>query len=236
MVSVVIPAYNEEELIGKCLDSLVAQKTTEQFEVVLVDNNSTDNTSKIAEGYQGKLNLRIILEKEKGRGIARFVGFQQARGDIILSTDADTVVPPDWIEKVIHHLKSSQAVAVAGPCKIADCNWFTNLVFNFIQPASMRIHKLFRGFYWMSGFNFGVYKDIYDKSGGFNRGLNVQEDVEIAVKVKKLGKIIYAPDTKVTASGRRFKNGLISGLLPYLTTYISYFFLKKQDPDLSDVR
>ncbi len=236
MVSVVIPAYNEEELIGKCLDSLVAQKTTEQFEVVLVNNNSTDNTAKIAATYQGKLNLRIILEKERGRGIARFVGFQQASGEIILSTDADTVVPPDWIEKMVYHLKNSHAVAVAGPFKIDDCDWFTNLVVNFIQPTAMRLHKLFRGFYYMSGFNFAVYKEIYDRSGGFNRGLNSQEDVEIAVKVKKLGKIVYAPDTKVISSGRRFKKGVIRGGLPYISTYITYFFLKKEDPMLSDVR
>lgn len=79
MLSVVIPAYNEEELIGNCLNALVAQKTTEEFEVIVVDNNSRDKTAEIAEKYKSKLNLKILLQKEKGRGAARQKGFAAQR-------------------------------------------------------------------------------------------------------------------------------------------------------------
>ncbi|MDP2874367.1 MAG: glycosyltransferase [bacterium] len=236
MISVVIPAYNEEELIGKCLDSLVAQKTSEEFEVILVDNNSTDNTSKIAESYQGKLNLRIILEKEKGRGTARYAGFKQAQGLIILSLDADTTAPPDWIDKMIGPLGSRQAVATTGPCQFCDGDKFTNTIMSAFQPNSMRLYRLFLGHYWLSGFNFAITKEAYDQSGGFHPKINAQEDIELTFKVNKIGKIKFLPNAVVTASGRRFRKGMIRGFLPYITTYISYFFLKKDNPILSDVR
>ena len=71
MVSIVIPAYNEEKLIGKCLSSLVKQDIGEKIEVILVNNSSTDGTVLKARNYLTKLPLKIITEKKKGRGIAR---------------------------------------------------------------------------------------------------------------------------------------------------------------------
>ena len=97
-VSVVIPAYNEDMVIDMCLDSFVLQKTKHKFEVIIVDNNSTDNTYNLVKSYENKLNLKVIKEEQKGRGVARNTGFAHATGDIILSTDADAIVPPHWIE------------------------------------------------------------------------------------------------------------------------------------------
>ncbi|OGY09045.1 MAG: hypothetical protein A2782_00975 [Candidatus Blackburnbacteria bacterium RIFCSPHIGHO2_01_FULL_43_15b] len=113
MVSVIIPAYNEEKLIGTCLDSLVEQ-TDANFEVVLVDNNSTDQTSAIAQQYAKKLNLTIVLEKRKGRGKARATGFLKARGQYLLSTDADTTVPPTWVETITRQLDSKNMLPYRG--------------------------------------------------------------------------------------------------------------------------
>jgi len=236
MISIVIPAYNEEKLIGACLDALTQQKTTKKFEVILVDNNSTDKTVIIAEKYKNKLDLKIVLQKVKGRGPARQRGFQEAKGKIIFSTDADTIVPPCWIERLSKTLQESTAVGVTGTCKIVDCGWFTNTCFNFIQPFSMRIYRLIFGHYWFSGFNFAIYKDIYEKSGGFNARLNVQEDSELSFKVSKIGKIKFIPNVPVIFSGRRFQNGLLKGLLPYLTTFIGYFHQKNEQIVLDDVR
>ncbi len=235
MISVVIPAFNEEKNIVACLDALSAQRTKQKFEVVVVDNNSTDKTSSLVRNYKNKLNVRVIFEKEKGRGAARARGFSDARAEIILSTDADTIVPPDWIEKMVTNLRSSSAVAVTGTCMINDCGFITNTLFNFNQPLFMRIYRLFYGHFWLSGFNFAIYKEAYKKSGGFDTKLNAQEDIDISMKVAKVGKIKFVRDSVVLFSGRRFKKGFLRGTVPYVTTFIAYFILGKEIT-LADVR
>lgn len=236
MISVVIPAYNEEKLIKRCLDAFVNQKTTNNFEVILVNNNSTDKTVDIAKTYKNKFNLKIIFEKVKGRGAARKKGFEEASGDIILSTDSDTLLPSDWIVRLSNHLEKSNAVAVSGTCKIVDCDWFTNILFNLLQPLSMRLYKFIFGHYWLSGFSFAIYKDIYKRSGGFNSKLDVQEDIELSFRVSKIGKIKFISDVPVIFSGRRFQKGLMKGLFPYISTFVSYFLYKRDDIVLTDIR
>lgn len=236
MISVIIPAYNEEKKIGECLGSLVNQNTTQKFEVIVVDNNSKDKTAEIARQYESKLNLKIVVQKIKGRGAARQKGFHQAKGEIILSTDADTIVPPSWIEKFSKTLQESNAVAVTGTCRIIDCGFFTNTIINIFQPLFMRIYRLVFGHYWLSGFSFGIYKDVYKKSGGFNKNLNVQEDIDLSFRVSKIGRIKFIPNLPVIFSGRRFKNGLIKESSAYVTTFIGYFYYKNEKVILSDIR
>lgn len=235
MVSIVIPAYNEEKIISQCLDSLCAQNTKQKFEVIVVNNNSTDQTEKIVKKYKDRLPLMIINEKNKGRGWARFAGFKVARGGIILSTDADTEVPKNWVEKLSAVLNDQDIVAVSGPCKINDCSPSENIIYNLIQPLVMMGYAVVFRHYWLNGFNFGVKKEAYLKSGGFNPKLNAQEDVDLGFKVNKVGKIKYI-NLPVTCSGRRFRGNLLKGLISYPKIFIEYYFLKKKEVDLSDVR
>lgn len=236
MYSVVVPAYNEEKLIDKCLASLTRQETHEKFEVILVDNNSTDRTVEVAKKFKDRLDLKIAKQEIKGRGPARAKGFEEARGEIIFSLDADTNVPPNWIAHLSEALKKSKGVAVAGPCRVEDCPRHINLLFNFSQPLMMRAYRLFVGHYWLNGFNSAIYKDAYDKSGGFDVDLNAQEDVELSFRVSRIGKIVYLPDIPVIFSGRRFRNGFFRGLVPYLRSYFGIFFLKNKETILSDER
>lgn len=237
LVSIVIPAYNEEKQISSCLDALVKQSTTRKFEVIVVDNNSSDKTVKVANEYHGKLNLRVISEKQKGRGSARHAGFNEALGTIILSTDADASVPKNWIERVMSVFEDDiRVLAVTGTCKITNSSSLTNALFNFFQPASMRVYKIFFGHYWLSGFNFAIKKATYVETDGFDPRLNVQEDIDLSFKVGRVGRIKFISDLCVTVSGRRFQNGLISGIVPYIKTFVSYFWLKRKDVYLDDPR
>lgn len=117
-----------------------------------------------------------------------------------------------------------------------DCNWIANNIINVFQPVITVVYRLLFNHYWLAGFNFAIYKQIYEKSGGFNTKLNAIEDVELAFKVSKIGKIKFIPDLPVTFSGRRFQKGLIKGLIPYLTAFLRHYFQKKEDITLSDVR
>ncbi len=235
-ISVVIPAYNEAKFISKTLDSLVKQKTAHNFEVILVDNDSTDDTVMVAGEFQKVLDLRILSEKNKGRSPARRTGFAAAKGEFIFSTDADTIVPENWIDEMMSNFSDQSIVAVTGSCKIHDSGWLINYFFNVIQPLSMKGYRIAFGHYWLSGFNFAIRKSAYIKSGGFNPELNSQEDTELSLRVNKLGKIKYVSKPLVTFSGRRFHQGLVKGLLEYISSWISVIVLKRHETILRDVR
>lgn len=236
-ISIVIPAFNEEKCIKKCLEALSSQSTSIPFEVILVDNNSTDKTVSLAKKFKKKLNLLIVSEKTKGRSPARKAGFDHANGKIIFSTDADTHVPKDWIDSLISHFENEKIVGVSGSCYINNCSYWTNTSFNILQPILMHAYRLFTGHYWLSGFNFAIQKEIYIKSGGFNPTLNAQEDTDLAMRVSKLGEIKFIKHPAVLFDGRRFKDGLFRGLYPYIQSYVSCFILKNQkNTYLNDVR
>lgn len=233
-VSVVVPAYNEEKSIKETLESLVDQNTDLEYEVILVDNNSTDKTVEIAKTFQNRMNLRIINEKRQGRGAARARGFDESLGDIILSADSDSIFYKDWITTLVEPLKGN-IVAASTSCKIVDCAPFTNAAFNFLQPKIVIGYRLLSGYYWLSGFSFSIFKDAYKKSGGFDIELQGQEDTDLSFKVSKVGKIVFI-QKPIIFSGRRFKKGLLAGLFDYFRSFIEAFWFRNKKVFLSNIR
>jgi len=227
MISVVVPAFNEEKNIAKCLESFLIQNTSKKFEIIIVDNASTDKTAQVVRTFEKKLPLRLVKENLKGRSPARKKGFSVAKGEIILSTDADTFVPPDWIEKMSEYFDSPLVSAISGTCRIDDCTPRVNFLVNHLQPLAMKIYRVIFGHYWLSGFNFGIRKDVYKASGGFNPKLNIQEDIDLSFKVSKRTKIKFI-NYPVLVSGRRFRLGLIKGSYPYFKSFYEYYFLKDE--------
>ena len=233
-ISVVVPAYNEEKYIDQTLNSLIGQKGNYDFEVVIVDNNSTDQTVKRVLKYKNKLNIRVISEKKQGRGPARKRGFDASFGEIVVSLDADTIVYPDWLTVLVDNLRG-QNVATTTSCKIEDCPFLTKFIFNVTQPWVAFLYRIFSGHFWLSGFSFAILKSSYLKSGGFDANLQAQEDLDLSFRVAKLGQIKFI-NKPVIFSGRRFKQGLLKGLYQYILTFIEAFFFRKKDIFLSNVR
>ena len=232
-ISVVVPAYNEEKYIGDCLKSLINQQTDKSYEVIVVDNNSQDDTAKVALGFKDKLNLRVILEKKQGRGAARARGFREALGDIILSTDADTILYPGWIKTLVSPIGGEIAATITSS-KVNDLGFLKNTLFNLLQPFFTLLFMWVFGHYWLGGFSFAILKTAYKKSGGFNVNIGTYEDADLAFRVSKIGKIKFI-NKPVIFSGRRFKKSLLAGLYQYIHTFIQAFLLKKE-PDLNNIR
>jgi len=236
MISVVIPAYNEEKNIAKTLESLVNQKIMIPFEVIVVDNNSVDKTINVVKKFSKRLKLKIFMQKRKGRGMARATGFGKARGDIVFSMDADTVVSTYWMETMLSYFKDPTTVAVTGSWKVEDCKGFTKWFLNNCQTVAMIPYLFYRGHYWLTGFNFAIRNSVYQKAGGFNAVLNAHEDIDLTERVRKLGKIRYAKDAEVITSGRRYANGLWRGLWSYQEIGIKVFLFKDKKIVLKDQR
>ncbi len=231
LISVVIPAYNEEQNIALCLAALVQQSSKIPMEVIVVDNNCTDGTARIVRGFSHLMNVRVIREKKKGRGAARKKGFDSAKGEIIFSTDADTIVPSDWVEKTLAAFKKDKSVvAVTGFTRIVDCDAITNLFFNVMMPLHMKAYRIIGGHFILSGFNFAITKKAYDAAGGFNAMTDAYEDFDLSDRVykSKTGKIRLIEEAPVIFSGRRFKRGLLRGYMDYVTTFTAKVFMGKE--------
>lgn len=116
-LSVVIPTYNEQDYIGGCLDSIAAQVERPE-EVIVVDNNSSDNTRKIARQYSF---VRVIKQPKQGVRFARNTGFDAAKSDLIGRIDADTRLAKDWATNAKQLFGARPSVdAATGPCSYYD--------------------------------------------------------------------------------------------------------------------
>jgi len=219
-ISIVIPAYNEEKYIGPCLQSLVWQNTKRPFEVILVDNNSTDNTKKVALSFKDRLNIRVITEKQQGRGVARWRGFEEAKGEFLFSSDADTIFPPEWIEGFMKYFKNKKIVAVTSLCDIDDPSRRNKALFKFVHLVTNEGYRIALGHYCLYGFSYAIRRDIYIKAGKIDKNLNALDDVDLGRRVKKFGKIQLVRKMPVLTSNRRYKKGVSRGLLEYLKPII----------------
>ena len=110
-VSVVVCAYNAERTMEECLESLTALRYP-NFEVIVVDDGSTDSTRAIAERYP---QFRLISHENRGLAVARNEGIHAASGEIVAFTDSDCAVDPDWLTFLVHRLLSENFAAVGGP-------------------------------------------------------------------------------------------------------------------------
>jgi cellulose synthase/poly-beta-1,6-N-acetylglucosamine synthase-like glycosyltransferase len=199
MISVIIPAYNEEKRIGRGLLALTRQTVPrEMYEIFVVDGGSQDLTRDIAADYADKV---FIQESERVSG-ARNDGFSRSRYDLVATTDADSVVAPDWVESVIRSFSDPEVVLSFGPVTSIDstpANRGYSLLFNGL----MRFGAMTRLYYYSLGCNTAFRKDALRKAGMY-RIMDAGDDLEIAVRMRKLGKVKFAPDMKVGFDFRRY--------------------------------
>ncbi|HVZ12821.1 MAG TPA: glycosyltransferase [Patescibacteria group bacterium] len=231
-VSVVIPAYNEGQFIAPTLKSLLNQ-SYKNFEIIVVDNNSTDDTRQVAAHF----GARVVLERKKGVAAARQAGFLSARGEIIASTDADSVVPENWLSKIVDKYDHEDIVGLAGVNNLYSGAVAARAFGRFLFMAFWSIDRLVSGGWNMAGFNMSVRKDAFLKIGGFDPDLKMGEDIDLSKKLRTVGKIGIDPSLVVYSSGRRFSKGFIAGVSSYAPWWISKVLLKRDKPfEFKDVR
>ena len=138
-ISVIVPAHNEEYYLAGCLDSLTKQSLDRKlFEIIVVDNASTDNTPKIAKKYP----VKLLYERRKSVVLARQKGVNFSRGHVIVSADADTVYPPNWLKR-IHDSFSyhPQIIALVGWIYYSHTPTWFNLTLSLIQRTNLWLGK-----------------------------------------------------------------------------------------------
>jgi cellulose synthase/poly-beta-1,6-N-acetylglucosamine synthase-like glycosyltransferase len=201
-VSVIIPTKNDGETLEKCLRSIADLNWTEKNkEVIIVDGYSTDDTVEIAK----KFDCRVLYEHIGTRAGACNIGVNNALGKFILFTDADCIVPKDWIRNLLGHFDNPRVASVGGPNLTApDDSPFgksVGTVIGFLSRVGARYgftqEKIMETFHNPSC-NVAYRKEIFEKIGGFNEQLITCEDEELDYRIKEKGhKIIYTPHSYV---------------------------------------
>jgi len=207
MISVIIPALNEEIYIAKCLKSLKKQSYSKPYEIIVMDNGSTDRTREIAKKHCDRLFVEPDLELYELRN----EGIKRARGDIIAQTDADCIVSKNWLKEAEKELKDS--VLVTGPLMPIDNSKYYNLLL-WIFNSSLRISMNMFQFSHASAGNCAFYKDLALSIGGFKDSF--PSDGKFGVEMRKLGKLSFVPSMVVRTSMRRYKNQSFSKTLQEL--------------------
>ena len=232
-ITVVIPALNEEEELGECLQSFTNQSFRD-FEVIVVDNGSTDATARIAHSY----GCYVLYEERRGASFARQRGFKSARAEIIASTDADTVVSPDWLELIYHTFREDpDLVGVHGGVllkKDSSLNRYFNQLIPLTDPLLTSFlevsHSL--SFPHFCGANFAIRKRFFEQAGGFRSKeghfYRASEDVQLGLKLQKIGKVRFIKELIVYTSARRLDIGSWKVPLANAKNYISFAVLGKE--------
>jgi len=242
--SIIIPAYNEQNYIAKCLKSVKSLKIPSGglLEVIVVNNASTDKTEEVAQAVFPE--AKIVKEPKKGLTRAYNRGALEARGEILIFVDADVVLPPDHLKKISREFaKDPKIVALSGPCfywdggKLYEAVLFLTYLF-LATPAEIIFNRWLNvGASIVTG-NSAVRKKAFNEVGGFNENIFYGLESEFGMRIRKSGKVRFRRRLGAESSARRFKK---EGLFPTLGYYVMdilwmRFFRKSFPRDYVDVR
>lgn len=188
--SVIVPVYNRPEEVNELLHSLTLQQYR-NFEVIIVEDGSTNPCRDIVDNYRDKLQLEYIFKQNSGPGLSRNVGYAQAKGDYFVVFDSDCIIPPDYFKIVDDELSRQPFDAWGGPDRAHEN--FTPLqramaftMSSVLTTGGIRGKKNSVGSFQPRSFNMGISRNVYDKTQGFSFS-RLAEDIELSIRMRKLG-------------------------------------------------
>ncbi len=201
-LSLVIPAYNEQDHLAVCLEA-IANQTVSPDEVIVVDNNSTDRSVALAKAFPF---VRVIHATKKGVIFARNQGFDAATSDIIGRIDADTQLPPTWVE----HVKNFYANPQNHHTAWSGTGYFQNVRLPLLVAWAYRLlafhfNRLLIGHYTLWGSNMALLRSQWRTvRGAVCKRTDIHEDLDLAMHIVRSGfAIAYDPTMPVGAELRR---------------------------------
>lgn len=223
-ISIIVPVYNEEDYLPLLLNSLKKQ-TLQPNEIIICDNNSTDNSIKIAKSYQDSLPIKIIHQKEKGIIPTLEKAWRSAKHEIIIRTDADSILPKKYLENCYRYLnKYPKVSALTGPLISTEFHLILSPIHFLSANITNLLLSIIRGYPLITGPNGVFRKSILKKVDGYKNTTN-QHQLDDHLITKKIhtisGKIAFTPRAYNYHSIRRWVDnpfGIIRSLLVVFNT------------------
>ncbi len=214
LVSIVIPAYNEEKNISRCLKSIKEQDYDGPYEIIVCNNNSSDRTAQIAS----EEGARVVFEERAGVIFAREAGTKVATGEIIVQTDADSYYEKNWLSRIIETFdKNPDVVAVIGSFKFYDGPAWGKIFSGLLFGITNIVYKINGKMIYIPGANTAFKRKHFH---GYNLKLDQGGDeVALLKELKKEGKILFLRNNAVLTSARRLRKGLLYNIFVILIFY-----------------
>lgn len=223
LISIVIPAYNEEKNILRTLSSLSRLNLDHPTELLVVNNNSTDNTQKILD----ECGVRNIFEPRQGISFTRQTGLENARGKYIMNADADSIYPVNWVRAYYKALQDPKVTCVHGRHSFIPSGQTSRAslgIYEIIAESFFNLRSKHRDYFNVLGFNFAFRKEDGLKVGGFNTTRQRWQDGWMAMMLKQHGQIKLVPgkDARVWTSDRRlmYDGGLLHAFKNRIVKYV----------------
>ena len=195
MISVIIPVYNGERTIGKCLES-VTNQTKEPGEIIVVDDGSTDNTRGIVKEFKEAI---LLVQEHKGPAVARNFGARKAKGEILLFTDSDCVPERNWTSEMAKPFRNKNIAGVQGIYGTMQRELMARFSQLEIEDRYERM-KSFGNIDFIGSYSAGYRKPVFLESGGFDESFPAAsgEDPELSFKLAEMGhKMVLNPRAMV---------------------------------------
>ncbi|MCU1399515.1 MAG: glycosyltransferase family 2 protein, partial [Acidimicrobiales bacterium] len=213
----VVPAYNESVLLPACLRSLAQQDFTGAFEVIVVDNGSTDLTAEVARQH----GAIVVVEPVRGVCSARQTGTESATGEIIVSTDADTTFSTDWLRRIDDVFNADPAtVLVAGPVAFVDAPLWARAYPRLLFGVNAAAARHCNGPFYISACNVAFKKSAWS---GYNTQLTqAGDELDLLRRIRVEGRAEFDNTNPTFTSSRRLQRGLLYSLF---ITFFTYYLL-----------
>lgn len=231
-VSVIVPAWNEEVGIIATVKSII-DSSYENMELIVVNDGSSDNTDKVVndyiKNYYGHKKIKYFKKKNGGKSSAMNLGIKKAEGEIVITTDADSIVDYMAIENMVLHFDDQKVMSVAGHVKVGN----NQKMISDIQKLEYyygfyfkRADSLLNSVYIVGGAAAAYRKQIFDKIGYFDKNI-ITEDIEFSTRILNAGyKIKYASNAIFYTEAPSNIEGLIKQRLRWkygrLMTFMKY--------------
>ena len=190
-ISFIIPVYNRPSEIKELLDSFVNLKSHQPFEIVIVEDGSSNTSKHIVDSFLNKLNIAYFLKENTGPGDSRNYGMKRAKGNYFIILDSDCILPPFYLNAVLDSLNIAYVDCFGGPD--AAHQSFSNLqkainftMTSFITTGGIRGNKNSVDKFQPRSFNMGISKVAFEKSKGFGR-IHPGEDPDLSIRLWNLG-------------------------------------------------
>jgi poly-beta-1,6-N-acetyl-D-glucosamine synthase len=190
-VSIIVPAYNEQKTLKKTIDSLLNLKyPKDKYEILIIDDGSTDKTWEIAKKLQKTSNIvKAFHQKNAGKGSALNFALKKAKGEFVGALDADSFVDPDALIAIISRFTHPKIMAVTPSMKVYRATKFLEVIQEVEYVLGIFLRKIFAfvGSIHVTPGPFSLFrKSFFDKYGGYDEH-NLTEDIEMALRIQSKG-------------------------------------------------